>query len=113
MTNGITCRNIIQRLEENSLNHELIKFDEEKCAVILERGGRILGPFTSMDKESILWVNPSFAESSLFKKFLESGDWNIGGGRLWIAPELQHNCKDRKNFSEGYMLPKQADPGNY
>ena len=40
-------------------------------------------------------------------------DWNIGGDRIWIAPEIQYNCHDRTDFWGTLDLPQQMDPGDY
>jgi len=44
---------------------------------------------------------------------LKAGEWNLGGERLWIAPEMQYAIKDRKRLEESYELPKAMDPGSY
>ena len=46
-------------------------------------------------------------------KLVAARDWNIGGDRIWIAPEIQYNCTDRTDFWGTLDLPKQMDPGNY
>lgn len=44
---------------------------------------------------------------------MDEHNWNLGGDRIWLAPELQYNVLDRNNFFESYCLPQQIDPGNY
>ena len=39
--------------------------------------------------------------------------WNIGGDRVWIAPEIQFNITDRSHFRETLNTPKTIDPGSY
>jgi uncharacterized ParB-like nuclease family protein len=74
----------------------------------MEHGGRILGPFTTSSPHSILWMNKWWDNESLTDR-----NWNIGGERLWIAPEIQYCIKDREHIHTSYSLPKQMDPGNY
>ena len=113
MNNRITFYQAAARLEENSLAYEVLNLQEDFRLIILKRGGRILGPFCGDDGESILWINGNFSCKEAFRKFLESGDWNLGGDRIWIAPELQYNVKDRNDFYGSYSLPVQVDPGSY
>jgi hypothetical protein len=46
---------------------------------------------------------------------VRSGDWCIGGDRVWLAPEVQFNIPDRLHWDSGgaYVLPKAVDPGEY
>jgi len=53
-------------------------------------------------------MNEWWADELSFNK-----DWNIGGERLWIAPELQYNVQDRSNIYSSYHLPEDMDPSHY
>ncbi len=113
MNNKITCPQIIDRLKENNFQYSILKLAGDATIIISQRGGRIFGPFLSQNAESMLWMNKAFAEAEAFKAFLESRDWNMGGDRFWIAPEIQYNVKDRTDFAGTYQLPSQVDPGRY
>jgi hypothetical protein len=58
-------------------------------------------------------VNHAFAHPDAFNEFLDSGAWNQGGDRIWIAPEIQYNVRDRADFWGSIHLPEQMDPGQY
>ncbi len=111
MTQAITSQQIIQRLEENHLRYALLPLQHDVFIVISERGGRVFGPFLSSESESIFWVNEAFADPDKFRAFLASGDWNIGGERVWIAPETQYLVRDRSDFWGSIRIPEQMDPG--
>jgi len=113
MNNKITYRQVLSRLEENNLFHGPLTLHNGVTIIISQRGGRIFGPFLSPDSESIFWMNGVFAHSDSFREFLNSGDWNLGGERIWIGPEIQYNIQNRNDFWGTYNLPKQIDPGTY
>ncbi|MBC8450115.1 MAG: hypothetical protein H8D78_20475 [Chloroflexi bacterium] len=113
MNDKITRHQIIARLEENDILYGLLPLQNDVSIVISQRGGRIFGPFLSPDDEGIFWMNRAFARPDSFKEFLESGSWNLGGSRIWIAPEIQYGVRDRSNFWGSVFWPPQVDPGNY
>jgi hypothetical protein len=113
MNNHITYQQTVDRLEEHHLSYYALPLNEDTRIIVSQRGGRILGPFAGGNLESIFWMNEAFSAKEKFSQFLESGDWNLGGDRIWIAPELQYNVKDRQDFFGSYALPEQVDPGNY
>ncbi|MGD8791407.1 MAG: hypothetical protein PVF47_02555, partial [Anaerolineae bacterium] len=69
--------------------------------------------FLSKESESIFWTSDAFVDSESFKAFLDSGSWNIGGDRIWIAPEIQYHVPDRNDFWGSVFWPEQVDPGTY
>jgi hypothetical protein len=113
LNNRITYRQVIDRLEENSLDYAVLSLQNDVSIIISQRGGRVLGPFLGQGGESIFWMNSSFASPDSFEDFLNSGNWNLGGERIWIAPELQYAVADRGNFFDSYVLSPQVDPGQY
>ncbi len=112
MDNKIDFRTMIARLEENKLSYGILPLQNGMKAIISQRGGRIFGPFID-EGPSLFWVNKGFAEPEAFKEFLHSGHWNLGGDRIWIAPEVQYNASDRKDFFGTFHLPEEMDPGHY
>jgi len=113
VNNEITFQQVVDRLEENSVRYGLIELQAGVTIVISQRGGRIFGPFLTRESGSILWINRAFAEAGAFKSFLRSGNWNLGGDRIWIAPEIQYHVPDRSDFWGSVFWPAQVDPGNY
>lgn len=80
--------------------------------IITQRGGRVFGPFWN-EGESLTWINPALASTESFDAFRRAGQWNLGGERLWIAPEIQYNIKDRADFWGSHHVPPQMDPADY
>ena len=74
-------------------------------------GGRIFGPF--FEGRRLSWVSPLFEDEQGFRKAIDGGAWNLGGDRIWLAPELRYNVRDRKRFLESYDLQRVVDPGAY
>ena len=113
MNNNITRRQILARLEENDLAYSVLNLQDGLSVVVSEYGGRIFGPFLNETGPSLTWMNQAFQDTVAFERFLAAGDWNLGGERVWIAPEIQYNIRDRQDFWGSYTLPRQVDPGNY
>jgi hypothetical protein len=117
MNNKITERQITARLTENNIPFAVIELQNSASIVISQYGGRIFGPFLPPDiipsGESLSWTNGAFGQPDSFQAFLTSGDWNLGGDRIWIAPEIQYNVHDRTDYWNTYNLPAQVDPGRY
>lgn len=113
MSHKITYRQVIKRLKENGLPYAALTLQNDVSIIISQRGGRIFGPFLSQESESIFWINSVFAQLDSFKEFLNSGDWNLGGDRIWIAPEIQYSVRDRTDYWGTIHWPEQVDPGQY
>jgi hypothetical protein len=113
MNNRVTYQQIVTALEQNRLPYLTLTLQHNVSLIVTQRGGRILGPFLSSTEESIFWTNKAFATPALLAEFLESGDWNLGGERIWIAPEIQYLVRDRSDFWGSIRVPEQMDPGQY
>jgi hypothetical protein len=86
----------------------------EAAALITQRGGRVLGIFPTPESDNLLWTNSeAFASPERFAAFLEQGSWNLGGERVWIAPEIMYNVQDRSDFWGSINVPSLMDPGAY
>jgi hypothetical protein len=109
----ITYQQVVTRLEENNLPFGELTLQNGVTIVISQHGGRIFGPFLSEDSDSIFWTNDALAQPDAFQEFLRSGSWNIGGDRMWIAPEIQYHVPDRDDFWGTVFWPAQVDPGTY
>jgi len=113
MSDIVNFSTIISRFKENNLHYETLLTPSDMKFILLERGGRILGPFWDTGKSSLFWVTPLFNDPKRFSDFIENKGWNIGGDRVWIAPEFQFNITNRYDFDGTYSLPPQMDPGTY
>lgn len=119
MNNRITLKQVVARLAENDEPCEILELQNGAAVLVSRRGGRIFGPFFGEEGESILWCHANFADAAAFHGFvnaeggLAAGNWNLGGDRMWIAPEIEYNVKDRTDFWNSYALPEQVDPGQY
>jgi len=113
---GLPIGAVLDRLRESGLTYRIVDMADSEKLVVLERGGRIF-PFLTEPNEKeptcALWMNPCFSESGAFRNALLSGEWNMGGERVWIAPEMQYCIKDRTRIPESWELPSAMDPGCY
>lgn len=83
-------------------------------ALLTRRGARVLGIFPEPGSDNLLWTNSSaFTNANHFSDFVAQGNWNLGGERIWIAPEIQYNVSDRTDFWGTLSVPPVMDPGDY
>ncbi len=113
MNNQISISTMVARLEENSLPYAILPLQNGMKILISQRGGRIYGPFLDDSKGGLLWTSKVWADPQVYREFLASGNWNQGGDRMWIAPEIQYSILDRKDFFGSFRLQPQMDPGLY
>ena len=113
MNNNITYSNIIDRLNEKNITFKVIELQEGVKIIVSEYGGRVFGPFFAEDDKSTSWTNNIFSDKDSFNDFYNSDQWNLGGDRIWIAPEIQFSVKDRNKFWETLKTPAAIDPGTY
>jgi hypothetical protein len=69
-------------------------------------GARLLGLYPEKNGENLLWTYRNLEES------FQSGQWMVGGERLWIAPERAFYYENPRDF-EGFHVPASIDPGDY
>lgn len=113
MNDIITLKQVEERLLNFGEAYEKIKLNDNFTIIITKRGGRILGPFKDENSSSVLWLNKAFKTDAGFKKFLDEKDWNVGGERVWVLPEMPFFVKVRSNFFDTYIVQEEIDPGNY
>jgi len=113
MNNKITFSQVVDSLATNNQPYATLTLQNDVRLIISQLGARILGPFLSSNSESIFWLNRSLAAPDSFKTFLASAEWNLGGERIWIAPEIQYLVRDRSDFWGSIRVPEQMDPGHY
>jgi hypothetical protein len=112
MTRGRPSRReVVERLEEQGIAYEILALQNGVILAVIRRGGRL--SLFLPDGESVFWLHEAFSGSNAFAKLLDRGEWNIGGERVWISPEVQFNIRDRRNVWASYHLPEQVDPGKW
>lgn len=113
MNNHITYEQITTALDVAGQAYLMVMLQNGVRLIVTQRGGRVFGPFLSAEAESLYWVNPALANGNTLVQLVEDGEWNLGGERFWIAPEIQYNVPDRSDFWGTIRVPAQMDPGNY
>ncbi len=83
--------------------------------LVTVHGGRILGIFLSGVEQNLLWTNPNvLTDASIARSAIQQGEWNLGGDRCWLAPELElHFRNPKKPSHKDYAVPMPIDPGRY
>ncbi len=112
MNTVLNLKQMSNTLDALDMRYRVLQLNDNATILVTQHGGRIFGPFIG-DDEGILWANECFMNPQRLREFITSGAWNIGGDRIWLAPELDFNVPDRNNFDESYDLPATIDPGNY
>lgn len=91
----------------------VLAFNTGMRALFSQRGARMLGLFPSAEDANLLWTHAALNEAESFRRFAAAGEWNVGGERCWVAPEIQYNVADRRDFWNTLRVPPQMDPGRY
>jgi len=112
MSGKISSSQVIRRLTENNIPYAELTLQNGVSVFISQLGGRILGPFLDKESESIFWLNDAWGEERAFQKMMAS-DWNYGGDRLWVGPEIQYLCRNRKDYWNTGFIPPEMDPGHW
>ena len=108
-----TLQSIVGILDQIGQRCVQLQLGDGMHVLITQYGGRVLGPFFADDEECMLWLSPAFGCADELTESIARKEWNIGGDRIWIAPELHYNVHDRKRFHETYDLQADLDPGRY
>jgi len=106
-------KEILDVFEYCGMKYEVLTVGEGWQAVVTEHGGHVFGPFSKECPEGIFWIPETIKDRESYKRLIDQKIWNIGGDRMWIAPEIQFNIKDRSRFRETLEQPKTMDPGSY
>jgi len=109
---GATLREMASRCRENKLKYDVLTIGSGARLLLLERGGRIFGPFFG-DDAGIFWTNEAWHDAGTFRALLKNKEWNVGGDRMWIAPEIQFHIQDRNDPAHSERIPRPMDPGSY
>jgi hypothetical protein len=109
-----SLRQIIARLDEQGIAHASIPLANGATLVAMALGGRIFA-FLPDREECLYWVNPAFADPQAFAHFVRGKEWNIGGDRVWVGPEIQFIIQERSAEVGRSMsaVPPAMDPGAF
>lgn len=106
------CR-ILHTFELCGMEYACLDVGEGWQIAVSRHGGHVFGPFSEDYPDGIFWVPESIYEPEKYRQLIENQIWNIGGDRVWIAPEIQFNIRDRARFRETLDTPRTIDPGHY
>ena len=107
----MTMQNILEVFEHCGMRCEVLEIGDGWHIVVTQHGGHVFGPFSEEYPEGIFWIPESIRDENAYKRLVDERIWNTGGDRIWIAPEIQFNIKDRSRFRETLNQPKTMDPG--
>lgn len=102
----IKLSNLFETFEQFGYHNEILNVGDGIDLLITNCGGRVYGPF--IDGYSMFdWIPSKFE----MEQSLRSGHWNIGGERVWLAPEYLFNFEDCDRIIETYFVDASYDPG--
>ena len=107
----MTMQAILDVFAHCGLPCEVLEIGEGWQIIVTQHGGHVFGPFSEAYPEGVFWLPESIRDKEVYKKLVDERIWNTGGDRMWIAPEIQFNIKDRSRFRETLDQPKTMDPG--
>jgi hypothetical protein len=105
---------LVQSLQQLGLNYQRLEVEGGGHLIVLERGGRVIGVFCEEHSENTVWVHPRLSDLELaFDQYVSGTEWNIGGDRTWISPEVEYHVADISSFWDSYRIQQSIDPGHY
>ena len=113
MDNHITLSEAKSRLDLQGISYAQLPLGDGFSALITQYGGRLIGPFSGEQGQSVLWITKEMTDDDAFSTFIKNRSWNLGGERLWINPELKFFCQSPETFDDTYTVQSELDPGNY
>lgn len=113
MNNKVTYSCVIERLKALNVPHTTIDLDGDWKIVVSQYGGRVFGPFKGNQGESLLWMSEAWCDQEAFANLITSRQWNIGGDRFWLEPELPFFTTEKERFFDTYIVQSTIDPGYY
>ena len=108
-----TLHQLRETLESAGEAHHVLPLDDGMSVVLTRRGARVLGLFPGAGADNLFWTNAALTSAERLQAFVAAGNWNLGGERCWIAPEIQYNVRDRRDFWGTLNVPAAVDPGDY
>ncbi|MCX5494467.1 hypothetical protein OSH11_07130 [Kaistia dalseonensis] len=101
-------RQLLEDIEQEERGFLRLELGQGASLVVSASGGRVFGPF--MDGNDPLGWCPDRPE---FARMLREHQWNIGGERVWLAPEGLFNFTDPNHVIETYRVDPSLDPGSW
>lgn len=101
-------KELITQLGEH---YAILPIGADEKLLIWEEAGRAFGPYTAEDSVGLYWTDGALANAETCRAFRRSGGWNVGGDRLWVAPEFPFFTKRRSEFNATYTVQRTLDPG--
>jgi hypothetical protein len=111
MTDLITQAQLRATLDGTGERYQVMALADGFSLIVTQRGGRIFSFLP--DGDPLCWINPVLESPDAFAAAIAEGVWNLGGERIWIAPEVQYNSSDRTRFMKTLLFPPQMDPAAY
>jgi len=108
----VDLRAVEARLAAAGIASERVVVGPDAVVVVSSYGGRVYGPFFA-EGEAENWLPDAFADDDAFGALVDSGDWNVGGDRVWIGPEIAYMIRDRDDYWGSYEMPPSLDPGRH
>mgnify|MGYP004443938549 CR=1 FL=1 len=108
-----TLSEVLGTFDACGLEYKRMQIGDGWEIVITRHGGHVFGPFHPDHPEGLFWTPESVKDPDAYRYLIENRIWNTGGDRVWIAPEIQFNIRDRSHFRETLDTPKTIDPGNF
>lgn len=110
---GGYMQRILDTLEHCKIHYEVLEISPGWKIIVTQHGGHVFGPFSERYPEGIFWMPEAVYDPEAYRKLIDGRIWNIGGDRVWVAPEIQFNIRDRSRFRETLDTPKTIDPGTF
>ena len=110
---NMNMNEILEVFRYCGMEYEILTVGDGWQVIVSRHGGHVFGPFSDSAPEGIFWIPEAVKDADRYKELIDRKTWNIGGDRVWIAPEIQFNITDRSHFRETLSTPKTIDPGSY
>lgn len=95
-------------LARREFAYRILEIGTGLTLVVTTAGGRAFGPFLG-DTDALGWS----PDADTFEEVLLAGQWNIGGERIWLAPERVFNFSDPARMLDTYHVNPAVDPGTW
>jgi hypothetical protein len=114
MGTAVAYSDVVARLDEQRLRYAEMNAGPNLRLVVSKFGGRIFA-FPQDGEDGLFWINPAFADPKQFAAFASRGEWNIGGDRVWIGPEIHFITQGwaERPGEAPFAIPWQMDPGDF
>lgn len=113
MDHPISLAQLTQAFDSQKQSYRFMNLDDGYRLVISIESGRIFGPFTDDSSVGLSWICDSLTTPESYAAFCRDREWNMGGDRLWAAPEFPFFTRKRSCFNETYTVQDGIDPGHY